>query len=106
MTGQNYHLQYHRSVYYDRYCLRSLSFITFYTILFYFEADIGFGSYADGNTPNDPNQDIETTINTLKDSFVKLFDPFSIKLSKPMQTSIFFFLLCENVKNVARTDSI
>ena len=72
-------------------CLRPLSFITFYTILFYFEVDIAFGSYADGNTPNDPNQDIETPVNTLKDSFVKLFDLFSIKLSKPMQTSIFFF---------------
>ena len=92
MTG--YHLQYHRSIYYYHYCLRSLSFIAFYTVLFYFEADI------------DPNQDIETPVNTLKDSFVKLFDLFSIKLSKPMQTSIFFFLLCGNVKNVARTDSI
>ena len=44
VTGQNYHLQYHRSIYYYHHCLRLLLFMTFLSDLFCFEG-IGFGSY-------------------------------------------------------------
>ena len=80
--------------------LGPLLFIIFICDLFYFEENVDIASYADDNTPYCASHDIQTTINTLQDSSVKLFDWFP-KNSMTANANKCHLLLSKNIKHVA-----
>ena len=80
--------------------LGPLLFIIFICDLFYFEENVDIASYADDNTPYCASHDIQTTINTLQDSSVKLFDWFP-KNSITANANKCHLLLSKNIKHVA-----
>ena len=80
--------------------LGPLLFIIFICDLFYFEENVDIASYADDNTPYCASHDIQTTINTLQDSSVKLFDWFP-KNSMTADANKCHLLLSKNIKHVA-----
>ena len=92
MIGLIYYLVCRKGQFLDHYYLLRLF------VIYFEENDIA--SYADDNTPYCASHDIQSTINTLQDSSVKLFDWFS-KNSMKANVDECYLLLNEYTKHVA-----